>query len=137
MRRRWLDRPVPKLRRSLRDTDDALESGLEVLSLPDLDDDSILLSIGIAIVVAILILILLPLIGIALELALLIALLSSGIVGRVLLRRPWTIEAINLDHPERSTAFAAKGWRRSSRAISELAATIPVSGLPRQLSDAA
>jgi hypothetical protein len=135
VRRRWLNRPVPKIRRSLRRTNDdlALESGLEVLSVPDFTD-SIPLAIGVAIAVALLVFLLLPLFGVALEIAVLIALLSSGIVGRVLLRRPWTIEAVNLDRPERSAAFAVKGWRRSRRAIDELATTIPVSGLPSQIS---
>jgi hypothetical protein len=53
-----------------------------------------------------------------------------------LLRRPWTVEAVNLNHPQRSAGFAVKGWRRSSRAIEELARTIPVSGLPQQISGA-
>lgn len=112
----------------------ALEGGLEALFTGL--GESIPLAIGAAIVVALLVLFLLPLIGIALEIAILIALLSSGIVGRVLLRRPWTVEAVNLTHPQRSVAFAAKGWRRSSRAIHELTTTIPVSGLPEQISEA-
>jgi len=135
VRRRWLDRPVPKIRCSLRDADSqvALEGGLETLSSGL--DDSIPLAIGAAIVVALLALFLLPLIGVALEIAILVALLSSGIVGRVLLRRPWIIEAVNLDHPQRSAAFAVKGWRRSSRAIRELTTAIPVSGPPERVSD--
>jgi hypothetical protein len=136
VRRRWLDRPVPKIRRSLGKADDqlAVEGGLETLFSGM--GDSIPLAIGAAIVVALLVLFLLPLIGIALEIAILIALLSSGIVGRVLLRRPWTIEAINLDHPQRSAAFAVKGWRRSSQTIDELTTTIPASGLPERISAA-
>lgn len=115
------------------DDDVALEGGLEAFSAGL--EDSIPLAIGAAIAVAFLVLLLLPLIGVALEIALLIALLSSGIVGRVLLRRPWTIEAVNLTHPQRSSAFAVKGWRRSSRAIDEITTAIPVSGLPEQVSE--
>ncbi len=126
---------MPKIRRALGEKDDqlALEGGLEVLSSGL--DDSIPFAIGAAIVVALLAFFLLPLIGIALEIAFLIALLSSGIVGRVLLRRPWTIEAVNLDHPQRSAAFAAKGWRRSDRAIHELTTAISISGLPERISE--
>jgi hypothetical protein len=113
--------------------DVALEGSLEVF-LSGLGE-SIPLAIGAAIVVALLVLILLPLIGVALEIAVLIALLSSGIVGRVLLRRPWIIEAVNLSHPQRSAAFAVRGWRRSSRTIEELTTAIPVSGLPGQISE--
>jgi hypothetical protein len=134
VRRRWLDRPVPKIRRSMKGANEevALEGGLEALFTGL--GESIPLAIGAAIVVALLALFLLPLIGIALEIAILIALLSSGIVGRVLLRRPWTIEAVDLTHPQRSAAFAVKGWRRSGDAIDELARAIPVSGLPEQIS---
>jgi 4-amino-4-deoxy-L-arabinose transferase-like glycosyltransferase len=112
----------------------ALEGGLETLSAGV--GDSIPLAIGMAIGVALLVFFLLPLIGVALEIVLLLMLLSSGIIGRVLLRRPWTIEAANLSHPQRSAAFAVKGWRRSSRAIEELTRTIPVSGLPPQVFEA-
>jgi hypothetical protein len=131
VRRRWLDRPVPRIRRSLGKVNDevALESGLEASSV----GDSIPLAVGIAVAVALLVFILLPLIGVALEIVLLLMLLSSGIVGRVLLRRPWTIEAINLVHPQRSAAFAVKGWQRSTRAIDELVKTIPASGLPQHI----
>lgn len=134
MRRRWLNRPLPKIRRSLGKINEevALESGLEAFSAPL--EDSIPLAVGVAIAVALLVFILLPLISVALEVVLLIMLLSSGIIGRVLLRRPWTIEAVNLDHPQRSAAFAVKGWQRSTRAIDELAKTIPISGLPQQIS---
>lgn len=136
VRRRWLDRPVPKIRRSLRGANDeiALEGGLEALSAGA--GDSIPLAIGVAVGVALLVFILLPLIGVALEIVLLLMLLSSGIVGRVLLRRPWTIEAANLGQPQRSAAFAVKGWRRSSQVIGELSRTIPASGLPQQIAGA-
>lgn len=136
VRRRWLDRPVPKIRRSLPNARDevALESGLETLSAGV--GDSIPLAIGVAIGVALLVFFLLPLIGVALEIVLLLMLLSSGIIGRVLLRRPWTVEAVNLNHPQQSAGFAVEGWQRSSRAIDELARTIPVSGLPSQISEA-
>lgn len=136
VRRRWLNRPVPKIRRSLRGANDeiALEGGLEALSAGV--GDSIPLAIGMAIGVALLVFLLLPLIGVALEIVLLLMLLSSGIVGRVLLRRPWTIEAVNLSHPQRSAAFAVKGWRRSSEVIDELSRAIPASGLLQEIREA-
>ncbi len=110
-----------------------MESGLEALAAPAVD--SVPVAIGIAIAAALLVFILLPLIGVALEIVVLLVLLISGIVGRVLLRRPWTIEAVNLSHPQRSAAFAVKGWQRSSRAIDELVRAISVSGLPTQISE--
>lgn len=89
-----------------------------------------------AVGVALLVFLLPPLVGVALEIVLLLMLLSSGIIGRVLLRRPWTIEAVNLGHPQRSAAFAVKGWRRSSQVIDELSRTLPASGLPQQIAGA-
>jgi len=112
----------------------ALEGGLEALTTPAVD--SLPVAIGLAIAVALFVFILLPLIGVALEIVVLLVLLTSGIVGRVLLRRPWTIDAVNLSHPQRSAAFAVKGWGQSSRAIEELSRTISVSGLPTQMSEA-
>jgi hypothetical protein len=109
-----------------------VESGLEALSAGA--SDNIPLAIGIAVGVALLVLVLLPLIGVAIEIVLLILLLSSGVVGRVLLRRPWIVEAVNLTHPQRSAAFAVKGWGRSGQATGELATAIRASGRPEQVS---
>jgi hypothetical protein len=131
-----MDRPPPKLWRRWRDkrSDGATEAGFEALSITELDGVAgILLGVAIAALLAAVVFFLLPLIGIALELAALIALLGSGIVGRVLLRRPWTIEAIDLDRPERSVAFAVKGWRRSRRAIAELDEALRANGPPARL----
>lgn len=76
---------------------------------------------------------LLPLLGIAFELALLIGFVASGVFGRVVLRRPWTIEAVKLDEPGRRSAFAVTGWRRSRRSIAALAAAIETTGPPAAL----
>jgi hypothetical protein len=96
-------------------------------------DSSIVASIAVAVLIAVRVFLLLPLIGIALELILVFVVLSSGIVGRLVLRRPWIIEARNLDDPERSISFKVKGWRRSGQAIEELIRAIPASGLPAEL----
>jgi hypothetical protein len=80
--------------------------------------------------------VILPLLGIAFELALALALFSSGILGRVFLGRPWTIEAVNLDRVSETGTFAVKGWRRSRRAILDLAGAIQASGLPARLPEA-
>jgi hypothetical protein len=114
--------------------DRAAEAGLETAFLGI--DDSIVATLVAAVAVALVVFVLWPLLGIAFELVLLFLLLTSGIVGRVLLRRPWIVEAANLDHPERSTAFGVKGWRRSGEAIEELARAIPAAGVPARLSAA-
>ncbi|HEY5710149.1 MAG TPA: hypothetical protein VIS51_12245 [Solirubrobacterales bacterium] len=142
--RRWVDRSLPDLRHRYRTHrekvfgDDNGSGPLDVLMLPDFDlldfDDSPVAAIAVAAAVAIgallLFLILLPLIGIALELIILLVLLWSGIVGRVVFGRPWVVVAADLDDPERSAAFAVKGWRRSGQATEELKRAITVAGTP-------
>lgn len=116
----------------MREADDRspVDRGLDLWALPDVSD-GLPAAIGIAIAAVVLIFVFLPLVGVVLELAILIVLLCSGIVGRVFLRRPWVIEAVNLDDPERSTTFAVGGWRQSQRAIEALAQRIPASGVPQ------
>jgi hypothetical protein len=80
--------------------------------------------------------VLLPLIGIALELALLALLLTSGLFGRVVLRRPWTIEAVAVEATARRSAFAVTGWRRSRQALAALAAAVETTGPPTVLAEA-
>jgi hypothetical protein len=131
VRRRWMDRSLPNLRDRFRESREemALEGGLDALSGVDAFD-SPWVAIAVAVGALLLFIVLLPLIGIALELIVLLVLLWSGIVGRVVLRRPWIVQAINLDDAEQSTIFAVKGWRRSGQAIEELAKAIATSGAP-------
>jgi hypothetical protein len=140
--RRWVDRSLPDLRNRFRlNREEAVDGGdlLGGLTPPDFDmpdfdlvgiDDSPAAAIAIAVGALLLFLILLPLIGVALELIVLLVLLWSGIVGRVFFGRPWVVAAIDLDDPERSAAFAVKGWRRSGEGVEELKRTIAVSGKP-------
>ena len=136
VKRRWMNRPLPTLRGrwGRRDGERAVARGLDVVSFDF--TDSIVATVAGFVLVVLIVFVFFPLIGIAFELALVFLLLSSGIVGRVVLRRPWIVEAANLDHPEHSTAFAVKGWRRSGEAIEALTRTIPATGLPSQLSEA-
>jgi hypothetical protein len=138
--RRWLDRPLPDLRRRFRVNHDRVVdegSWFDGLMIPDFDlldfDDSPAAAIAIAIGALLLFLVLLPLIGVALELIVLLVLLWSGIVGRVLFGRPWVVVAANLDDPQRSAAFAVKGWRRSGQAMEELSRAISIDGPPESL----
>jgi hypothetical protein len=133
VRRRWLDRGLPKLGRGFRrGRKEAEDSGFldGILAFEGLLGTVIGL-IGIVLAAAVVI-VLLPLLGIALELALLVLLLASGLFGRIVLRRPWTVEAINLDDGERSLAFGVKGFGAAGHAAEELATTISASGPPHQ-----
>ena len=140
--RRWVDRSLPDLRNRFRlNREEAVDGGdlLGGLTPPDFDmpdfdqldfDDSPAAAIAIAVGALLLFLILLPLIGVAIELIVLLVLLWSGIVGRVVFGRPWIVIAADLDDPERSAAFAVKGWRRSGQAVDEVTRAISVSGRP-------
>ncbi len=134
VRRRWSDRRLPKVRRRFRKTreevlDDETLTGLWALDF----SDGIVLTVGSLFVLALLVLVLVPLIGVALELIAVLALVGFGVVARVVLGRPWTVEAVDIDHPQRSVAYAVKGWRRSSRAIQELRRQIAVAGPPDEV----
>ncbi|HYV14529.1 MAG TPA: hypothetical protein VE972_00725 [Conexibacter sp.] len=147
VRRRWSNRPLPRpWRRWLRrDRESADGSGWGAGWTDPLDacsgaDDflaGIALALAAAVVVALLAFVILPLLGIAFELAVALALFGSGILGRVFLGRPWTIEAVNLDRVGETGTFAVKGWRRSRRMILDLAGAIQASGLPAQMPQAA
>jgi len=138
VRRRWLDRGLPKLGKGFRHgRKEAEDSGFldGAFAFEGLTGSAIAL-VAIA-VAAVVVVVLLPLIGVALELVLLVLLFASGLFGRVVLRRPWTVEAIDLDDGERSVAFAVKGFAAAGRAADELAGTISASGPPQQLTQGA
>jgi hypothetical protein len=126
-----MDRPLPGLRHRFRAKraesvgDVALDPfvALDVL-------DSPVAALVVAIAALLLFLILLPLIGFLFELLVVLLLVWSGIAARLVLGRPWIVEAVDLDNAERSTEFAVKGLRRSGRAIDELAQAIATDGTP-------
>jgi len=135
VRRRWLAHPLPRLRRRRRaegDREDAFDWS-DPLALVDSGGD-LLPAVGVAIVVAValalVVLVVLPLLGLALELVVLLGLLGAGLFSRVVLRRPWIVEAVRLDDGGPSATYPVVGWRRSRRAIRELAEAIAATGVP-------
>jgi len=129
VKRRWSNRPLPevKCRWGEKNRDRAANAGIEAASW---GVDSIVATVVAGVVVALLVFVFLPLIGIALELILIFLLISSGILGRVFLRRPWIVEATNLDHPEQSTTFGVKGWLASRQAIEAMRTAIAAGQTP-------
>ena len=71
-----------------------------------------------------------PLIALTIELVIIVVLLVAGIVGRVLFRRPWTVEA-------RSQRLAARwqvsGWRASSELVEQISSRIAAGEDPRRI----
>jgi len=132
-----MDRPGPELRkrfrRGRRESSD--NSALDAIWLPDVfDGPGALAAVAVGVLlVAIFVFVLLPLIGLLLELVVVFALFASGVLSRVLLGRPWTIEARNLDDGERSVAYGVKGFRRAGEAVGELKTALAVGGPPERL----
>ncbi|MGN6587104.1 MAG: hypothetical protein ACTHKT_06460 [Solirubrobacterales bacterium] len=134
VQRRWLNGPLPNLRRSFRaNRSEASEVGVldGILNAPDLTDSGASIALGIAIFFVIFVL--LPLLGVALELIFLLFLVFSGVVARVVFRRPWIVLAEKLGDPEEQVAFAVKGWRDSSTALRELRTALAATGPPERL----
>ncbi|HEY3492299.1 MAG TPA: hypothetical protein VGK43_05065, partial [Solirubrobacterales bacterium] len=90
-------------------------------------------AIGLAIGIGIVILILFPLLGVALELVALLLVLVYGIFARIVLRRPWIVDAVVTDDGEERVAFAVEGWRDSGAALRELRTAIAAAGPPERL----
>ena len=141
--RRWLNEPPPKpwSRRRQRERPEVGDASgwLDAVSFVDVGDDflaGIAAAVLVAALFALLVFAILPLLGLAFELALLIGVFTSGMFGRVVLRHPWTIEAVSVEDPRQRVCFAVKGWRRSRRAIGVLADTIATTGPPSALPEA-
>ncbi len=131
VRRRWVERPLPNLRRRFKANREEAAGSVEWLPLDGFEGPTLL--IAAVVVTALLVLVVLPLLGVALELIALLLLLASGLFGRVVLRRPWIVTAEKLGDPEERVAFAVKGWRDSREALRELRASIAAEGPPERL----
>jgi hypothetical protein len=130
VRRRWLERPLPSPRRLWRkNRDEAADAWDLGWGLDALGGLGVVVLLVVAVVVVFVLLL-----GIALELIAVALVLGSGLFSRVVLRRPWVIEAVETGEPEERVAFAVTGWRDSSRAARELRTAIASKGPPERLS---
>ncbi len=98
---------------------------------PALDfDEGLLVSLGLTVAYFVLVVLLVVLIGIALEIVVPFLLIVYGLFAGLALRRPWTVEAIDLTEPGRSATYAVKGWRRSGGAVAALSREVAATGVP-------
>lgn len=133
VRRRWVEGPRPSLLKRWRHRRKEVD-GWDVL-------DGLFLAdfvggfgaIGGAVAVGIVALVLLPLVGLALELVVLLLIVGYGLFARVILRRPWVVEAADVEDAEERVAFAVEGWRDSTAALRELRTAIAAAGPPERL----
>jgi hypothetical protein len=130
VRRRWLDRPMPSIRRRFRQgRKEGMEDGV-LDALPGTDGADGWWAIAIPIALILIVFVVLPLLGVALELIAVIFLLCSGLIGRLFLGRPWIVEAAPRDGEGAPLVFPIKGWRRSGEVADQLAREIEATGRP-------
>lgn len=72
----------------------------------------------------------LPALIFLLELLLILALVGLGLLGRLLFRRPWTIEAIEVGS-DQAFEWKVSGWRASGDLLESLANQLQATGLPK------
>jgi hypothetical protein len=136
VKRRWLDRPLPDLRRRLRPKrKEGLEDAM-VDGLFGVDFTEGRAAIAVAVALLLIVFVLLPLFGVALELIALIFILCSGVAGRVFLGRPWTVEARLQGNGGRTVTFPVKGWRRADEGSDRARPSDPCDGAAGGLSGA-
>jgi hypothetical protein len=122
--RRWLGRRtrLPKWRRA----GDLGIEGWDAASLLEFDSG---IAVGVALLVigVLAVFVLIPLLLFGVELIAVGAVVATGILGRVLLGRPWTIEARNR-HTGESRTWQVSGWRQSAATIGEISASLAAGG---------
>jgi hypothetical protein len=120
VRRRWFPRR-PRLGRA-----ELADSTPEWLDVGGLGDDltGIVLAIVIGVVGFLLVLVLFNVVAIAIELILLVLVLFGGMFARVVLRRPWVVQASTDGPPADRRAWKVVGWRRGNRVIADVASQL-------------
>jgi hypothetical protein len=78
--------------------------------------------------VLIVVIMIVPLVLAIVDLAVLLVLAALGIVGRLLFRRPWTIEAVGSD--DTRLTWHAVGWRASAARRDEIATALAAGVVP-------
>jgi hypothetical protein len=129
VRRRWLARPFrrPAFLGEGRDGSSRGESWWgELVPFPDLGDlvGSIVVAIIAAALVIVFVVLVWPLLVALVDAVVLLLAALIGIAGRVLLGRPWIVEARRLDGVSEPLEWRVTGWHRSRLAISEIRTAI-------------
>jgi len=98
-----------------------------VFAVPDLGDlDNLGVAVLALLVVVVVAIVVIPLLLFGIELILLGLLVAAGIAGRTLLGRPWIVQATPLttEAEAKELGWRVVGWRRSTRLIDEVAASL-------------
>jgi hypothetical protein len=129
VRRRWLARPLrrPAFLGDGRDGSDCGDSWwAELIPYPDLGDmvASIVLAIVVAVLVLVFAVLVWPLLVALVDAVYLLLAALLAVAGRVLLGRPWIVEARRIDGVGEPLEWRVTGWRRSRLAIGEIRTAI-------------
>ena len=112
-------------------------NGLAWIDVPFLPDGLTVLLVVVALLAVVLLFVLvgLPLLLALMDLIVVVALAVGGVVGRIVFRRPWTVEAVSGDG-DRWCAHAV-GWQASGRLRQELADHLAAGRRPEQIASRA
>jgi hypothetical protein len=89
----------------------------------------ILVTVGALVFAVAAVLFVVPALIFLLELLLIVVVVALGLIGRLLLRRPWTIEAIEAGSGDRYE-WKVVGWRASGELLRSVANQLEATGLP-------
>ena len=92
----------------------------DFFSFDDITPAGILAGLAIAVAAAFAVLVVWPVVVLAIELVLLLVVAAATLAGRILFRRPWTVEARTQSPTRRVREWEVVGWRRSSALIDEI-----------------
>jgi hypothetical protein len=126
VRRRWA--PSIRLRWPGRPIDGS--SALNRIGAPDLDPESLVISI---IALVLIIFVVIPLLLFGLELVIAGCVVAGGVIGKLLFRRPWQIQATTSAHSTapRALEWEVSGWRESRALIRRVSADIEAGRNPQ------
>lgn len=137
--RRWLPRravrwKAPKAPRRRRGGRDAHRRGsaldwFDGFQIFDADNPlgGLLFLLGVVVFVAVLWFFVVPLLLVLIDVAVLGALAVAGILARVVLRRPWEVEAVG---PTSRLTWRVAGWSRSGRAVAAISERLARGEIP-------
>jgi hypothetical protein len=134
VRRRWAPRHIGSQTIGARFWDRTRRVRRRTTDVADLPDpgcapdvaEGVVVFVGLVVLVLLLILVGIPLLVALGELVLILLLAIASVVGRVLFRRPWTVDAVSPDGNQ--YAWEVVGWRASAAARSFVAARVSETG---------
>lgn len=135
VRRRWVprlgtERVLAKIRHQVpTDERNGSGGGGDARSwMPFAEIDVVAIALLVVVLVLVALVVVLPLVFALVDLAILVVLAVVGIVGKVVFRRPWVVEAVT-DRGKRHE-WRVVGWRRSGERCREIAQSLEAGVIP-------